>query len=97
MTARERLELIRAKCRPAHVSTMPAKPRHAGLIVRAQAKSTSYGIGPSVGPAGRAAAWVTQAEEQPAKEWKPRHRHDQHALTKIAEKWLHGPKTRATV
>lgn len=41
--------------------------------------------------------WLRHVAPVAEREWQPKPRREPHALTKIAEKWLHAPKTRAKV
>lgn len=84
MDINERLNLIRAKCRP-RIDVSPVVKRKEGLIVRGSGKPTAYGIGPRLSPPDRVAEWVGQPEER-TKEWQPTHRHEPHALNRIEER-----------
>lgn len=84
MNAKERLELIRAKC-PRKELAGRNTPRFYGLIIRSGDKPTAYGIGPRLSGPDRVVAWVGQPEQR-AKEWQPSQRHEPHALTRIAER-----------
>jgi len=57
MNAKERLALIGPSAGEASQGRSAQRPRYAGLIVRGDGTPRHYGIGPSVGPPGRAAAW----------------------------------------
>ena len=105
-----RLELIKVLARKRAIAS-DSKPRgvfanaHPEQATRARQRDTkrTSGVllrgswGPINRPAGLRYDWVKAPDPKTGAFFKVGARHEPHALTRIAEKWLHGPKQRAKV
>jgi len=88
MNPADRLEIIRAKCRPVKTTTRATGPRYGLLPSPVGDKPISYGIGPSLRADDRVRAWVKAPDENPEEHCQPKRHRGKHHLDKIADKWV---------